>query len=156
MFEIGIRHLATIVAPVVGAAGVLAWRVQETRRPVSTRSIILPPLGMSTGFGMFALPAMRVPLSWAAGALLLGALVFSWPLLRSSHLQRTGDVVTLQRSKAFLVILVALAAVRLILHDYLDRLVSPQQTAALLFLLAFGMIVRWRVGMLLEYRRLTR
>ncbi len=32
---------------------------------------------------------------------------------------------------------------------------SIQQTAALFFVLAFGMILRWRVSMLLEYRRLV-
>jgi membrane protein CcdC involved in cytochrome C biogenesis len=30
-----------------------------------------------------------------------------------------------------------------------------QQTAGLFFVLAFGMIVRWRVKMLLQYRALT-
>ncbi len=31
-----------------------------------------------------------------------------------------------------------------------------EQTGGLFFILAFGMIVRWRVQMLLEYRALTR
>jgi membrane protein CcdC involved in cytochrome C biogenesis len=30
-----------------------------------------------------------------------------------------------------------------------------QQTGALFFVLAFGMILRWRAQMLLEYRKLT-
>ena len=33
---------------------------------------------------------------------------------------------------------------------------AVQQTGALLFVLAFGMILRWRTRMFLEYRRLTR
>jgi membrane protein CcdC involved in cytochrome C biogenesis len=32
---------------------------------------------------------------------------------------------------------------------------SIQQTAALFFVLAFGMILRWRMSMLFAYRRLT-
>jgi len=35
-----------------------------------------------------------------------------------------------------------------------EQYLGPLQTGALFYLLAFGMIVRWRVGMLREYRRL--
>ncbi len=61
----------------------------------------------------------------------------------------------MQRSRAFLWILLGLFAVRLALRAYVERVVSPMQSGGLLFLLAFGMILRWRVGMLLEFRRLT-
>ena len=47
---------------------------------------MLPPLAMSTGFVMFLSPEFRVPWSWAAGAFVLGALVLSYPLLRTSRL----------------------------------------------------------------------
>jgi len=32
---------------------------------------------------------------------------------------------------------------------------SGEQTGAVFYLMAFGMIVRWRARMLLEYRKLT-
>jgi len=48
-----------------------------------------------------------------------------------------------------------LAAVRFLARGYFDTLLSVQQTAALFFVLAFGMILRWRTQMLLEYRKLT-
>ncbi len=146
--------LALMVASVVGGAGVLAWRFQETQNPLTARRIIIPPLGMSTGLCMFLAPPMRVPWTWALGAFLLGAFVFSYPLLLTSTMTREGDTVMLRRSKAFLVILLGLLAVRLALHDYVGRLVSPTQTAAVFFLLAFGMILRWRIGMYLQYRKL--
>jgi membrane protein CcdC involved in cytochrome C biogenesis len=41
------------------------------------------------------------------------------------------------------------------LRGYLDHIVSPLQTGALLYLLAFGMIASWRARMLIGYRRLT-
>ena len=44
--------------------------------------------------------------------------------------------------------------VRTALRAYVERVVTPLQTGALFFVLAFGMILRWRIGMLLEYRRL--
>jgi len=143
------------VAAVAGAATVMAWRVRETTRPVSMRSIVLPPLAMSTGFMMFVVPEMRLPLSWAAGAFLVGALVFSWPLARSSRLERTGDVIVMRRSRAFLLILLALFAVRFALREWIDRIISPLQTGALFFVLAFGMILAWRLRMLREYRTLA-
>jgi membrane protein CcdC involved in cytochrome C biogenesis len=143
------------VAAVGGAAVILAWRVAEQQRPVTERSILIPPLGMSTGFAMFLVPIFRVPWTWALGAFLVGFLVLSIPLVRTSRLTRQGDAIMLRRSRAFLAVLVGLVVVRLALRGYVEHLVSHTQTAGLFFILAFGMIVRWRVGMFLEYRRLT-
>jgi membrane protein CcdC involved in cytochrome C biogenesis len=143
-----------VITSILGAAAVIAWRFRETRTPVSVRKIVIPPLGMSTGFGMFIAPAARIPWSWAGGAFLAGALVFSYPLARTSRLTRDGDVILMQRSKAFLWILLGLVVVRLALRAYVERFVTPIQTGALFFILAFGMIARWRLVMLVEYRRL--
>ncbi len=143
-----------VLVTVAGAAAMLAWRVREARTPVSTRKIVVPPLGMSTGFLMFLAPGARVPWSWASVAFALGAIVFAVPLTRTSRLVRTGDVVWMQRSRAFLWILLGLLAVRTALRAYVEHVVTPLQTGALFFVLAFGMIARWRIGMLLEYRRL--
>ncbi len=144
------------IGPIVGGIVILAWRVRETRVPVTARAIVIPPVAMSTGFFMFLAPMTRVPWSWAVGAFLLGALVLSWPLVRSTRLEPRDGVVYVRRSRAFLAILLALLAVRLLLHDYIGHLVSPLQTAALFYLLAFGMIVRWRSVMYREYRAMTR
>ncbi len=143
-----------VLVTLAGAAVVLGWRFRETRSPVSTRKIVVPPLGMSTGFLMFLVPATRIPWSWAAAAFVLGAAVFSYPLARTSRLARSGDVILMQRSKAFLWILLGLVAVRFALRAYVERVVSPLQTGALFFILAFGMIARWRLAMLRDYRRL--
>ena len=82
-------------------------------------------------------------------------MALAYPLLLTSRLVRQGDVVMMQRSNAFFAVILALAAVRLIARGYLDTVLTLQQTGALFYLLAFGMIVRWRTQMLLEYRRLT-
>jgi membrane protein CcdC involved in cytochrome C biogenesis len=147
-------HAAAVIGSIIGAAAVMAWRVQETRKPVSLRKIIIPPLGMSTGLAMFLYPPARIPLSWALVSLLIGALVFSYPLRRSSKLTISGDEILLQRSKAFLWILLGLVVIRFALRTYVQELVTPPQTGALFFLLAFGMIARWRLSMLAEYRKL--
>ncbi len=144
-----------IVATVGGAAVMLAWRVRETQRPVSLPLIIIPPIGMATGFGMFFYPPFRIPVLWVVGALLFGAIVLAEPLVRTSRLERRADGgIVLKRSKAFLWILLGLLATRFALRDYIGHLVSPLQTAAVLFCLAFGMIARWRAGMYIEYQAL--
>ena len=61
----------------------------------------------------------------------------------------------MRRSPWFIAIILVLAALRLALRDYVGSFVSPQQTAGLFFVLAFGMIVRWRSSLFLQYRRLT-
>jgi membrane protein CcdC involved in cytochrome C biogenesis len=136
----------------IGLSAVLAWRIREARGPVSLKKIVIPPFGMATGFSMFLVPAFRIPWTWALGAFLAGAVVLAYPLLRTSKLVREGDVVLMQRSSAFFTVILALAAMRLLARGYLDTLLTAKQTAALFFILAFGMILRWRVRMLVEYR----
>jgi membrane protein CcdC involved in cytochrome C biogenesis len=148
--------LAPIAAAVLGSVAILVWRIRETRRPITTRSIVIPPLGMSTGLSMFVVPAFRVPWTWAFTAFALGAVVLAYPLLASSRLTREGSVVMMQRSKTFIAVILGLAALRLALRNYVGEFLSVQQTAGLLFVLALGMILRWRAWMLFEYRRLIR
>jgi len=139
----------------IGLLGVLAWRIREGRTAVTVKKIIMPPLGMATGFCMFLVPAFRVPWTWALGAFLIGMVALAWPLLITSRLIRTGDAVMMQRSNAFFLVVIALAAIRYFARGYFDRVMSMDQTAGLFFVLAFGMILRWRLRMLSEYRALT-
>jgi membrane protein CcdC involved in cytochrome C biogenesis len=151
-----VLRILTVLAPIAGGLGVLAWRIQETRTPVTAKKIILPPLGMSTGFSMFVSPAMRIPWTLGLAAFAVGALVLSYPLARTSSLERNGDVILMKRSNGFILILLGLLSLRLALHDYIGHLLPPAQTAALFFVLAFGMILRWRVVMYLRFRKLSR
>lgn len=136
----------------MAGGAVLVWRFRETRTPVNPKKILIPPLGMSTGFMMFVAPSVRIPWLWAVVAFLLGALVLSVPLARTSSLRREGEVVMMRRSSSFLLILLGLLAVRLILHDYVGQFLSARQTAGVFFVLAFGMILRWRAWMYFRYR----
>lgn len=143
------------LSPIVGGVVILLWRVRETRVPVTKKTILIPPLAMSTGFCMFFAPIMRVPWWWAVASLLLGAFVLALPLLHSTRLEPRDGVVYMQRSRAFLWILLGLLAARLALHDYIGHVISPLQTAAVFYLLAFGMIVRWRWMMYRQYTTIT-
>jgi membrane protein CcdC involved in cytochrome C biogenesis len=140
---------------VLGLIGVIIWRVREARTAVTVRKILIPPLGMSTGFCMFLVPDFRVPLLWAAVAFLLGAILLSWPLLVTSRLAIKGDEIVMHRSKAFFIVIIALAAIRYFARGYFDSIMSIQQTAGLFFILAFGIILRWRLQMFSQYRALT-
>jgi membrane protein CcdC involved in cytochrome C biogenesis len=144
-----------VLASIAGLIAVMTWRVREARGAVSLKKIVIPPLGMATGFCMFIVPAFRIPWAWALLAFTIGAVALAYPLLLTSRLIRQGDVVMMQRSNAFFTVILGLAAIRLLARGYLDTVLSAQQTGAVFYLLAFGMIVRWRTQMLLEYRRLT-
>jgi membrane protein CcdC involved in cytochrome C biogenesis len=145
----------SVLSSVVGAAVVMAWRVREGRTAVTIRKIVIPPLGMATGFCMFLVPVFRIPLLWAACAFLLGATALAYPLLRTSRLVRDGEAIMMQRSNAFFLVIVVLAVIRVAAHTYFDRYLDVRQTGALFFVLAFGMILRWRMRMYFEYRQLT-
>jgi membrane protein CcdC involved in cytochrome C biogenesis len=148
-------HIVSLVTSIIGAVAVMIWRVREARTAVTARKIIIPPLGMATGFCMFLVPMFRVPWTWALGTFLAGAVVLAWPLLRTSRLVREGDQVMAQRSHAFFAVVILLAGIRVAARGYLDHILTVQQTAGLFFILAFGMILRWRGHMYLQYRRLV-
>lgn len=131
-------------------------RLRAAKKPTSAKKIILPPIAMSTGFLMFLYPPTRIPFSWGIIAFLAGAVFFSYPLIRTSQFHIVGDDIYLKRSKAFVFILLGLLLLRLGLHTYVEEHISIPQTGAVFFILAFGMILPWRVAMYLQYRRLLK
>ncbi|HWG19776.1 MAG TPA: cytochrome c biogenesis protein CcdC [Terracidiphilus sp.] len=143
------------IGSLLGLVGVMVWRIREGRTAVTVRKIIIPPLGMATGFSMFIVPAFRVPWTWALIAFLIGAILLAWPLLATSRLVRDGNTIMMQRSGAFFAVVIVLAAIRYLARGYFDSVMTLEQTGGLFFVLAFGMILRWRLRMLQEYRALT-
>jgi membrane protein CcdC involved in cytochrome C biogenesis len=144
-----------VAVSVVGFAGVLAWRVREGRTVVTLKKIVMPPLGMATGFCMFLYPPSRVPVLWGLAAFLIGALVFAYPLLLTSDLHLENGEIRMKRSNAFFAVIVVLALVRLVARGYFDTFLSVPQSGAIFYLLAFGMILRWRAKLFLAYRSLA-
>ncbi|MBI2393580.1 MAG: cytochrome c biogenesis protein CcdC [Deltaproteobacteria bacterium] len=148
-------RVAFILVSIAGAVVVISWRMRETSRPIDARKILIPPLGMSTGFAMFVYPPTRIPILWAAVAFLFGALVLCYPLAKSSELARVGDEIRLRRSPAFLWILFALVTIRFAARTWVEHYVSPLQTGSIFFVTAFGMILPWRLLMYRKYKRLV-
>lgn len=147
--------VSSLAVPLAGSSAVLLWRLRETRRPVTPRAILLPPVAMSTGFSMFVLPDFRPTWQWALGAFLAGAFLLSVPLIRSTELTLRDGVVWVKRSRTFLAILIGLVAIRLALRNSVSQVLPATETAGVFFILAFGMIVRWRTWMWGEYQRIT-
>jgi membrane protein CcdC involved in cytochrome C biogenesis len=145
----------SILVSLAGLSAVIAWRLREARTAVSLKKIVIPPLGMATGFSMFLVPAFRIPWTWAGAAFFIGAVALAWPLLLTTRLIRVGDAVMMKRSSAFLAVIFALAAIRFFARGYFDALLTAQQTAGLFFILAFGMIVCWRAKLLIDFRKLA-
>src|SRR5580698_8157736 len=150
-----ISPVTSAVTSIFGALAVLVWRVREGRTAVTLKKILIPPAGMATGFCMFLVPAFLIPWLWALAAFLIGAILLAWPLLATSRLHRQGDAIMMKRSSMFLVVIIVLAAVRFFARGYFDHLLTVEQTGALFFILAFGMILRWRASMFFAYRALT-
>ncbi len=147
--------LITAVVSLIGLAGVLAWRIREGRSAVTLRKIVMPPIGMATGFCMFIVPAFRVPWTWGLGAFFIGAVIFAYPLLLTSDLHLQNGVIMMKRSSAFFAVIIVLAVARYLARGFFDRFLTLEQTGALFYLLAFGMILRWRLKLLLAWRALT-
>ncbi|SFL98853.1 Membrane protein CcdC involved in cytochrome C biogenesis [Paenibacillus sp. 1_12] len=158
MVQFGALHMQAVssIGMIAMALLTIFVRMRAASKPVSTVKIIMPPIGMSTGFFMFVSPAFRVPGTWALLALLVGLLFFSYPLIRSSKLELHSGEVFVKRSQSFAYVMLGLLALRIALHSYIEQYISIPQTGAIFFLLAFGMLVPWRAAMLLRYRRLLR
>ena len=150
-----IPPISSILVSIAGLVAVTMWRLREARRAMSLKKIVIPPLGMATGFSMFLVPAFRIPWAWAGLAFAIGAVLLAWPLLLTTRLERQGEAIMMKRSSAFLIVLLALAAIRFLARGYFDTILTAQQTAGMFFILAFGMIVIWRGKMLMDFRKLT-
>ncbi len=152
---VALPPIPSILASAAGLIAVTMWRLREARSAVSLKKILIPPLGMATGFSMFVVPAFRVPWAWAGLAFVIGAVALAWPLLLTTRLERQGEAIMMKRSSAFLVVILVLAVIRFAARGYFDTILTTQQTAGVFFILAFGMIVIWRAKMLMDFRRLT-
>jgi Membrane protein involved in cytochrome C biogenesis len=134
---------------------VIVIRLKASKRPTNAKKLLLPPVFMATGFLMFLRPETWLP-RWECLVAFLIGMAFSLFLIRTSKFERTNDAVYLKRSKAFVLILVGLLIVRTLMKMALQQSVSLPQTGSFFFILAFGMILPWRLSMYHQYRKLVR
>lgn len=144
-------YITTGIA-IVMAIIAFKFRMKETEKPVNAKKIILPPLFMSTGALMFFFPMFQVTRSEFFEALIVGML-FSILLIKTSKFEVRDEQIYIQRSKAFVFILVGLMLIRLVAKLILGSTFEIGVLGGMFFLLAFGMIVPWRVVMLYQYKK---
>ncbi|WP_335871784.1 CcdC family protein [Bacillus sp. 2205SS5-2] len=134
---------------------VLFVRMKASKKPVNAKKIILPPVFMSTGALMFLIPFFRVESVKILEALIVG-MIFSILLIKTSKFEVKEKNVYLQRSKAFAFILIGLLLLRLIFKSYLSTSIDYGELSGMFWILAFGMIVPWRVAMYVQYQKLVK
>jgi membrane protein CcdC involved in cytochrome C biogenesis len=146
--------VSSIVA-VFMALLILLVRIKASKKPTNAKKIILPPIFMSTGALMFIDPVFRVTKGELIEAIVLGVF-FSIFLIKTSKFEIRNGEIYLKRSKAFIFILVGLIVIRLGLKSYLGRTIDYRQLSGMFYLLAFSMIVPWRIAMYIAYKKLKR
>ncbi|WP_042348750.1 CcdC family protein [Bacillus massiliigorillae] len=145
-------YISTGIA-ILMALGVLFIRMKASSKPVSSKKIILPPIFMSTGALMFLFPFFRVTSAEILEALCVG-MFFSIFLIKTSTFEIRDNDIYLKRSKAFAFILIGLVIIRLVGKLVLSSTIDVGQLSGMFWILAFGMIVPWRVAMYVQYKRL--
>lgn len=149
-----IALLSSIVA-VCMAVGVMFLRFKAAKKPLTKKKIILPPIFMSTGAMMYFLPEFRLTSLEIVEAISIG-LIFSIFLISNFVVLIRDEQIYMKPSKAFIFILVGLLAVRVALKSYLSQSIDLAELSGMFFLLAFAMIVSWRIAMYRSYAKLEK
>lgn len=148
-----------VVLSTVGAAamaiGVLFIRLKASKKPASVKKIILPPIFMSTGAFMYFIPKFRLTPMEILEAVVVG-MFFSIFLIKTSKFEIQGKDIYLKRSKAFVFILIGLLIIRIAMKSILSASIDIGQLSGMFFLLAYSMIVPWRIAMYANYKKLYR
>ncbi|QHE52296.1 CcdC family protein [Pontibacillus sp. HMF3514] len=145
--------LVSTIGAAIMATMMIFIRLRAARKPASVKKIILPPLFMSTGAFMFLFEPFQVSWSQVLEAMSVGV-VFSILLIKTSNFEVRGKQIYLKPSKAFGAILIGLLLLRIVLKLIVGQSVSFGETSGMFFLLALGMILSWRITMLIKFKRL--
>lgn len=141
------------IGAVVMAVGVMFVRIKASAKPTSAKKIVLPPIFMSTGALMYIYPPFRLTPAEIIEAILIG-MFFSIFLIKTSKFEIRDEDIYLKRSKWFIVILVGLLVIRVIMKSVMSSEMPYTQLGGMFFLLAYFMILPWRIAMLMDYKKL--
>ena len=145
--------LSSIVA-VCMAVGVMFLRFKAAKTSNEKENYITTVF-MSTGAMMYFLPEFRLTSLEIVEAIAVG-LIFSIFLIKTTKFEVRSEQIYMKPSKAFIFILVGLLAVRVAMKSYLSQSIDLAQLSGMFFLLAFAMIVSWRIAMYRSYVKLER
>ncbi|WP_215192947.1 cytochrome c biogenesis protein CcdC [Exiguobacterium sp. s95] len=143
--------ISTGVALVMGLL-ISFIRVKASAKPTNAKKILIPPFAMSTGMLQFLYPASRLTWTEVAEALIVG-MIFSVFLIKTSNFYEAEGQIYLQRSKAFFIVLFGILLVRTVAKFMIGGQIDIFETGGIFYLVAFGMIVPWRIAMYLKYKQ---
>jgi membrane protein CcdC involved in cytochrome C biogenesis len=146
--------MVTSIGAVCMAVFAMFIRMKAAKKPASAKKILLPPLFMSTGALMYVLPQFRLTGYEILEAAAVGML-FSTLLIKTSKFEIKDQEIYLKRSRAFVFILVGLLVVRIVGKFILSSSIDYGQLSGMFFLLAFSMILPWRIAMYRNYQKLA-
>ncbi|MBP1949224.1 CcdC family protein [Virgibacillus litoralis] len=147
--------IASTVVACFMAVTMIFIRLRASKQPASVKKIILPPLFMSTGALMFIFPEFQVNWAQVIEAFSVGV-IFSIFLIKTSKFEIRDQDIYLIPSKSFIFILFGLLLARIIMKLAIGATISFGETSGMFFLLAFGMIVTWRIAMLYKFKKLEK
>lgn len=137
------------------AVFVMFVRLRSQKKPVNEKKIIIPPIAMSTGALMFLFEEFRVAPLQILEATAIGIL-FSTVLIATSKFEVRDDEIYLKRSKAFVFILIGLLILRIILKLIFSNSLDVGELGGMFFILAWSMIIPWRLAMLIQFKKLKK
>lgn len=137
------------------AVAVMFIRIKSSAKPATAKKIILPPIFMSTGALMFFVPMFQVTGAEFLEAITVG-MFFSIFLIKTSKFEIRGNEIYLKRSKAFVFILIGLLVLRIGMKTILSSSIDYGALSGMFWILAFGMIVPWRIAMYLSFRKISK
>jgi len=143
----------------VGAVGMAVFamfvRMKAAKKPATLKKILLPPVFMSTGALMYVVPQFRLTSMEMLESIVIGML-FSILLIKTTKFEIKNNSIYLKRSRAFMFILLGLFVIRLAAKLILSSTIDFGELSGMFFLLAFSMIVPWRVAMYFSFQKLNK
>ncbi|UTH08019.1 CcdC family protein [Macrococcoides canis] len=146
--------ISMLVALFMGVA-VIVVRMKAQNYPTNIKKIILPPFFMSTGALMYIFPYFRLTTMEMIEAVFVG-MFFSVFLIFTSNFEVKDNKIYMKRSKLFPLILITLLVIRAVMKSFLSSAIHPGELAGMFFLLAFSMIVPWRIAMYIKYKKIAK
>ncbi|WP_146548620.1 CcdC family protein [Rummeliibacillus suwonensis] len=147
--------LGSTVAVVLMGIMMMIIRSRSSKKPASVKKIIIPPIAMSSGAFMFCFDYFHVAWPQVLEAVIAG-IVFSTVLIATSKFQVLDDEVYLKPSKAFFFILIGLLVIRTVAKVYLSGSFHLGELGGMFWILAFSMILPWRIAMLIQYKKVEK
>lgn len=142
-----------ILIAIVIAILIAYFRLKKTKKPVTTRKIILPSIIMiAVGYGLLTTPQMQLDMKHIVIATGIGV-IFSIPLILTTSFEAKENEIFMKSSQMFAVTLVGLYIIRTLIRYLVSTSLTPNQSGTMFFLMAVSMITPWRIGMLVKFKK---